>query len=164
MSETNYLYEGLFLMGQSAGADLGGTLDHIKGLLDRAKAEVVALHKWDERKLAYPIGSMKRGLYVQALFKVEGKQLVKLERDCNLSEQVVRVMFTRGDHLGETEIASLVDNGATSAAEAKLKADDAAEEAPSKEAPAKEAPVKEAAVEEAPAKEAAEAPADKAAE
>ena len=147
MSETNYLYEGLFLMGQSAGADLAGTLDHIKGLLDRAKAEVVALQKWDERKLAYPIGNMKRGLYVQALFRVEGKQLVKLERDCNLSEQVVRVMFTRGDHLGETEIAAMVDAGKTSAVEAKIKADDAAEEAPATEA-----------------KEAAEAPAEKSTE
>ena len=125
------LYEGLFLMGQAAGADIAGTLDHVKGLLDRAKAEVVALHKWDERKLAYPIGSMKRGLYVQALFNAEGKQLTKLERDCNLSEQVVRVLFTRPEYMGETEINEIIDAGKTTSAEAALKAD--AEEAPAEE-------------------------------
>ncbi|QDU33689.1 30S ribosomal protein S6 [Poriferisphaera corsica] len=148
MSETNYLYEGLFLMGQSAGADLSGAMDHIKGLLDRASADVVAMHKWDERKLAYPIGNMKRGLYVQVIFKAEGQQLVKLERDCNLSEQVVRVMFTRGEHLGEVELKNFIESGSITAIEAELTSDDA-EAAP---VPVKEevAPAK---VEAAPAKE-----------
>ncbi|WP_432800066.1 30S ribosomal protein S6 [Poriferisphaera sp. WC338] len=138
-----HLYEGMFLMGQAAGADLNGAMEQVQTLLDRAKAEVVAMNKWDERKLAYPIDGMKRGLYIQTLFNVEGANLAKLERDCNLSEQIVRVLFTRGDHLGETEIAAIKDGEKTTAAEAALKTEDVPAEAAAAEAPAKDAPAAE---------------------
>ncbi|MEO0587912.1 MAG: 30S ribosomal protein S6, partial [Planctomycetota bacterium] len=98
------LYEGLFLFAPSAGADLDATLQMVREMIERVDGEIVTLARWDERKLAYPIETMKRGLYVLTLFRATGSRIVSIERDCNLSEEVVRVMICRADHMGELEI------------------------------------------------------------
>ncbi len=116
------LYEGMFLINQQQMAgDLEGALSHIREMLDRAEAEVISLRKWDERKLAYPVNGQKRGLYVLALFRVRAVQIANIERDCNLSELVMRVLMTRCDHMGETEIELELKEAETSAVEAKLR-------------------------------------------
>jgi len=97
------LYEGLFLMAQSA-AGVGEAVDQIRALLERSGAEVVALTKWDDRKLAYPIRGQKRGTYIHTIFRVEGVKIANIERDCNLGDEVTRVLITSGEHLGEVEI------------------------------------------------------------
>jgi len=109
--------------------DLAGALETIRGMLDRAEAEVVSLRKWDERKLAYPVEGQKRGLYVIAYFRVRPVQIANIERDCNLSELVMRVMMTRADHMGEVEINQELEDAQAAADEAKLKADQQAAQA-----------------------------------
>ena len=120
------LYEGMFLINQqNAAGDLSAAMEHVTEIFNRAKAEVVVLHKWDERRLAYPIKGQKRGLYIYSLFNVEGAQLANIERDCNLSELVMRVMVLRADRMGETEIALAKDQAVTSSVEASLRDDSA---------------------------------------
>ncbi|MEM7625899.1 MAG: 30S ribosomal protein S6 [Planctomycetota bacterium] len=127
---TPKLYEGLFLMSQSAiSAGLGSAIDTVRGMLDRVDAEVLSLSKWEERKLAYPIEGQKRGTYLITMFKVKPTQIVNIERDCNLSEDVLRVMMTRADHMGETELAEALKAAETSADAAKLEEEPAATEA-----------------------------------
>jgi small subunit ribosomal protein S6 len=107
---SNRLYEGLFLMDQQATAgDLNAALNTVQQILDRAEAEVLALRKWDERRLAYEINGQRRGLYLLALFRVPGQRIANMERDVNLSDEVLRVMFTRADHMGETEINQAIE-------------------------------------------------------
>ena len=61
MSEVrNGIYEGMFLFPQSAAADMRGVVDHVQSILERAGAELVAIQKWDERRLAYDIAIDKR--------------------------------------------------------------------------------------------------------
>lgn len=123
------LYEGLFLMDQTAlVGDASAGVNKVREILDRASAEVLTLSKWDERKLAYPVKGQKRGTYVLGLFHVEGAQITRIERDCNLSDEVLRVLITRGDHLGEIEIEQAIKQGEVSAAEAKLRAEAASSE------------------------------------
>lgn len=98
------LYEGLFLLGQRAGAEFSTCIDHLKQVLDRAEADVLALSKWDERRLAYPVSGNKRGVYLLAHFRAKPGALKGLERDCNLSELIIRHMVIKADHLGQTEI------------------------------------------------------------
>ena len=100
----HYYYEGMFLFGQAAGADLGGAVEHVKEILSRGHAEIVALRKWDERRLAYEIAGQKRGLYVLAYFKAPNDQLAHVERDCNLSEKIARALILRADHLTVEEM------------------------------------------------------------
>lgn len=97
--DTKRIYEGLFLFPQSASGNLQGALDHVNDLLNRAEAEVVSLAKWDERRLAYEIKGNKRGVYFLSYFKAMPERLIGLERDCNLSEQLLRAMMTRADHI-----------------------------------------------------------------
>src|SRR5262245_17477074 len=94
-----YQYEGLFLFPQAATADLQGAVDHVMELLNRAGAEIVSFKKWDERRLAYEIRGSKRGLYFLAYFKCRADKLTGLERDCSLSEKLLRALVTRADHV-----------------------------------------------------------------
>lgn len=117
----SYTYEAMFLIGQAAAADLTGVIDHIKEILARGHAEIIAMRKWDERRLAYEIKKQKRGLYILCYFKAPNDQLGHIERDCNLSEKVVRALILRADHLTMDEI--LATDGRTELeVEAKLRA------------------------------------------
>lgn len=115
------LYEGLFLMSPAAGGDLPGSIQFVREMLERAGAEILTVNKWDDRRLAYAIRGQKRGLYILALFRVNGVQIANIERDCNLSEQVVRVLMTRADHMGETEINTALSADERTATESKLR-------------------------------------------
>ena len=95
MSNTN-IYEGLFLFPQAATANLQAAVDHVSEILRRADAEVVSLATWDERRLAYEIKGNKRGVYVLAYFRVDTEKLTGIERDCNLSEQILRASGFEG--------------------------------------------------------------------
>ena len=112
------LYEGLFLFPQSATADLRAAVDHVQELLSRADAEVLSLSKWDERRLAYDVEGNKRGLYLLTYFKAPTDKLAGLDRDCNLSEQLLRAMIIRADHITEERIAA---NDGTQALEDEIK-------------------------------------------
>ena len=165
MSEVRHgIYEGMFLFPQSAAADLRGVIDHVNSILDRADAEVVAMQKWDERRLAYDIASNKRGLYILTYFKADRSRIPSIERACNLSELMLRAMVLRAEHVPTEEIEA-ADQRATLEDEIKLRETQAAEAttaAPTVTAtkPAAEAPAEEAAAE-APAED---APAEAAAE
>lgn len=121
MTTRMYAYEAMFLISQGVAADLAGAVSHINGLLARAKADVLAMRKWDERRLAYEIKGQKRGVFILTYFKAPADAITGLERDCNLSEQVLRVMILRADHLSEEEMRA-ADGRQQLADEASLRA------------------------------------------
>ena len=120
-------YEGLFLLPQSAGSDLGGAAELVKGLLDKVGAEIISFKKWDERRLAYEIKGNKRGLYFLCYFKLAGRSR-RLERQCLLSEDMLRHMITRADHLTMEQMQS-ADAQQELADEIKLRAEQSQERA-----------------------------------
>ncbi len=131
------VYEGLFLFPQSQTADLQGALDQLQEILKRAKAEILSLRKWEERRLAYEIKGNKRGLYFLVYFRVRADALVGIERDCNLSELLLRFMIVRADDVtqekieaaeGRAQLADEITLRASQAAESR--ADEAASEVP----------------------------------
>ncbi len=97
MTDTRNTYEGLFLFPQSAASNLKEAADHLESRLSRANAEVLSFAKWDERRLAYEIEGNKRGVYFLVYFKAEPSSIAGLERDCNLSEDIIRFLVTRAD-------------------------------------------------------------------
>jgi small subunit ribosomal protein S6 len=121
-----YNYEAMFLIGQNQTGDLAGILAHIEEIMQRGQATVISMKKWDERRLAYEIGGQKRGLYILAYFNAPGSSLAGIERDCNLSERLLRVMITRCDHMTTDEMKA-ADGRADLAVEAKLRAERAAQ-------------------------------------
>ncbi|MCW5776653.1 MAG: 30S ribosomal protein S6 [Phycisphaeraceae bacterium] len=119
-------YEGMFLISQSEAVDLGGVVSHIEEILGRAHARIVAMKKWDERRLAYEINKQKRGVYLLVYFVAPAASLAHIERDCNLSERLLRVLVTKADHLTEEEMLS-ADAREELKVEARLRAERAAE-------------------------------------
>ena len=149
MTETRInMYEAMFLFPQTATADLAGALAHVESILGRAGAEIVSICKWDERRLAYDIKGNKRGLYFLVYFKADRAKIAGIERDCNLSEQLLRAMIVRADHIPAEEIEA-ADGRTALADEIKLRAERGEEESRPKvtavsleeEAAAKEAAV-----------------------
>jgi small subunit ribosomal protein S6 len=121
-----YTYEAMFLVGQAAAADLTAVVQHINEILQRGHAELIAMRKWDERRLAYEIKKQKRGLYILTYFKAPAGSLSHIERDCNLSEKLLRVLILRADHFTDDEMRASDARDALET-EAKLRATQAKE-------------------------------------
>lgn len=117
------LYEGLFLLNQQAvAADLSKAIEHLREIFSRAKADVLVMKKWGERRLAYEVKGQKRGVYILVYFNAQHDQLAHIERDCNLSETVLRQLVLRAEHIGETEL-ELAKKDADLSLEVKLRSD-----------------------------------------
>ncbi len=128
MSQTNvHPYEGLFLFPQSAVTDLQGTVDHLKEILGRGEAKIISLRRWDERRLAYEIKGNKRGTYFLVYFMGRADQMATIERMCNLSEQLLRSIIIRADHITPQQMAA-ADGQAQLDDESKLRASETAAE------------------------------------
>jgi small subunit ribosomal protein S6 len=121
MPDRYYNYEIMFLIGQAQAADLTSVIDHINEIFGRSGIEVIAMRKWDERRLAYEIKKQKRGLYILAYVKAPARNMPMFERDTNLSEKILRVMVLRADHLTEDEMRA-ADGREDLQTEAKLRA------------------------------------------
>jgi small subunit ribosomal protein S6 len=127
--QRTYQYEIMFLATQAVAADLAGLITHINDLFARAKAEVIAMRKWDERRLAYEIQKQKRGYYILVYVKSPAASMQQFERDCNLSEKILRTMILRCDHLTDDEMKA-ADGRDALMAEARLRGREMANQAP----------------------------------
>lgn len=105
-----YLYEGLFLFNNSViNSSVATATQILKEILARAEAEVISISRWDDRKLAFPVDGQKRGLYLLTYFKVRGTQIPNIERDVNLSDQVLRCLILRAEHVGSAELELAIE-------------------------------------------------------
>ena len=100
-------YEAMFLFPATGTMELQACLDIARTMVERHGGQIIVLKKWDERKLAYEMEKQKRGLYILCYFRADGTGIAALERDVRLSEQVLRVLITRADHVNETEMAAV---------------------------------------------------------
>lgn len=124
MSVKTRMYEAMFLVSQSEAADLGSIVARIEEILHRSGAEIVAMRKWDERRLAYEIEKQRRGVYFLVYFRAPTTAVAGVERDCNLGERIMRVMILNAEHLSDEEIA-LQDDRAGLGVEANLRRQEA---------------------------------------
>jgi small subunit ribosomal protein S6 len=102
--QRNANYEGMFLLTQGAAADLGEAVEHIRAILAKSDVTLIAMSKWDERRFAYEIKKQRRGTYILTYFNCDTQAIEHIERECNLSESILRVLFLRADHLTEEEM------------------------------------------------------------
>ena len=92
------VYEAMFLVDPAVAAMWDDLTKQISGILTRHSAEILGITRWDERKLAYTVQRQKRGTYVLAFFTVAAAgALAEIERDCQLTEQILRVLIVRAD-------------------------------------------------------------------
>jgi small subunit ribosomal protein S6 len=92
------VYEGLFLFDSNRyGRDPGGVSSQIADLVRKQEGEVLVSRLWEERRLAYPVNGQRKGTYWLAYFRMDGKRLTALERECQLSESIMRSLVIKID-------------------------------------------------------------------
>src|SRR5919201_5906763 len=92
------VYECMFLLDTNKVAgDVPNAAKQLHTLLERHQAEVLASRPWDERRLAYPVKGHKKGLYYLTYFRMDGKNLLNVERDLALNETILRSLVLRID-------------------------------------------------------------------
>ncbi len=100
-------YEGMFLFGTGFTANVDGALDIIRGFIEKHGGKIHILRKWDDRKLAYEIAKQQRGLYVLAYFNAPTAAVAQIERDCRLSDEVLRALILDGSHVSVEEVEAM---------------------------------------------------------
>lgn len=89
-------YEGMFLLDAArAAAGWDESVQQVHGILAKHDAEIVATRQWDERRLAYSIGSHKKGTYLLTYFKTDGAKIDQIEADCKLNDLVLRNLILK---------------------------------------------------------------------
>src|SRR5437764_8466721 len=94
-------YEAMFLFPATVASDVDHALATARQMIERHDGKIILIKKWDERKLAYEMRKNKRGVYILAYFTGPGSAVGAVEREVNLSEEVLRVMITKADHLNQ---------------------------------------------------------------
>lgn len=92
-------YEAMFLFDPTFATAFENCEGEVRRLMERAGGEIVFCRKWDERRLAYKVKGRKRGVYVLVFFKAQPDKIKSLERDVHISENVLRVLVLRADHV-----------------------------------------------------------------
>jgi small subunit ribosomal protein S6 len=132
----------------------------VRSLLEKNRGTILNCEKWDDRRLAYPIHGRHRGVYLLTRFTAPPGAIRNMERECQLNDNILRVLFTRDEHSEKLHKAGLLDVGDEDAAEP---AQPAEEPAPPPEAPAEgPGPAGEPAQADAPPPESGAAPAGEA--
>ncbi len=98
------LYEGMFVLdNRQANRDWDGSLEKLKGIVEKHGAEMVRCEKWGERKLSYEINRRRRATYVLAHFQAEGQAVNRIYRECELSELILRALILKRKALPSEE-------------------------------------------------------------
>jgi len=99
------LYEGMFLVDSGvASDDWDAMIQTVQNLLTRYGAEIESIKKWDSRRLAYKIRGKTHGTYILTYFRIDGTKISAIERDVQLSEDIMRALILRTDRMSEEDI------------------------------------------------------------
>ena len=107
MPQNQNTYEGLFLFGTAFTANPDEAVAITRGIIEKHGGKPLVLKKWDDRKLAYEIKKQQRGLYVLAYFIAPTPAITAIDRDCRLSDDVLRAMILDGSHLSVEEVEAM---------------------------------------------------------
>jgi small subunit ribosomal protein S6 len=92
------VYEGMFILDSNRySRDQVGTSGQIADMIQKLDGEMLASRMWEERRLAYPINGHRKGTYWLTYFKLESNQLTALNRQCQLSDSILRTLFLKVD-------------------------------------------------------------------
>ncbi len=92
------VYEGMFILDSNQyGRDPGAVSGQIAKIIEEAGGSVMVSRLWEERRLAYPIKGHRKGTYWLVYFRLDGSRLTGIQRQCELSDMVLRNLFLKVD-------------------------------------------------------------------
>jgi small subunit ribosomal protein S6 len=72
--------------------DPGGVGGQIPNLVGKFGGEVLVSRLWQEQRLAYPIGSHKKGAYWLTYFRLDSSKLAEFNREVRINEMILRCL------------------------------------------------------------------------
>ena len=137
MSEQPYFETMYILRPDIPEEEVDSHLKKYTEILEKSDTEVLDSQMRGKRRLAYPIGKHKEGIYVQLSHQGNGQQVAILERAMRLSEDVIRYLTVKQfGPLPTPKVVSKedeVDKPETKAKEEEVKSSEDKTESPSKE-------------------------------
>lgn len=100
-------YETIYILRSDVDAD---TADKVQGrvaeVVGRDNGKLVKVESWGRRKLAYPVGKQKKGVYIYVKYVGRGGVVQELERNLKLQDSVLKFQTVLTNH--EVDVAAVV--------------------------------------------------------
>ncbi|MGD9646163.1 MAG: 30S ribosomal protein S6 [Pirellulales bacterium] len=91
-------YECMLILDSNRYArDQAGVSGQITKFVTAAGGEMLVSRLWEERRLAYSIEGHRKGTYWLTYFKLDSRQVAGIERECQLSESILRALILKVD-------------------------------------------------------------------
>lgn len=92
------VYEGMFILDANRyGKDPDAASQKIVRMLEEPGGEVLVSRLWEERRLAYSIQGHRRGVYWLTYFRMDGRHIGHIRRDCQQSDLILRELILKVD-------------------------------------------------------------------
>ncbi len=92
------VYEGMFILDSNRySRDPEAVSGQIPGMIEAVGGEMLVSRMWEERRLAYPIDGHRKGTYWLTYFRADSSAVTTLQRQCQLSDTIIRVLFLKVD-------------------------------------------------------------------
>jgi len=92
------VYEGLFILDANRfSRDAEAVSGQISEMIEKVGGKMLVSRLWEERRLAYPIEGQRKGTYWLTYFRLGSDRLAEIQRQCQLSESILRVLFLKVD-------------------------------------------------------------------
>ena len=92
------VYEGMFILDTGHyGREPDVVSDRVRKMIEEVGGEVLVSRLWEERRLAYPIRGHRKGTYWLTYARLDGKKLVDIQRQCQLTNSILRALFVKVD-------------------------------------------------------------------
>jgi small subunit ribosomal protein S6 len=86
------------------------TLDRATRTVTGAGGQIVKVSPWGRRRLAYPIGQAREGSYYIVVFDAPSAAVEELERNLNITEDVMRHLVVRIERPAARRAAAATDS------------------------------------------------------
>lgn len=92
------VYEGMYILDSNRfGRDPEAVSSQVPTMIEKLGGEILVSRLWEERRLAFPIKGHRKGTYWLTYFRLDSGKLVDLKRQCQITEDIIRVLFLKVD-------------------------------------------------------------------
>jgi small subunit ribosomal protein S6 len=106
-------YEIMYILSPDLSDDrVSESIEKYRSILEANGATEMETQQRGKRRLAYPIGKSRDGIYVQVNYTGTGKEVAPLERAMRLSEDVIRYLTLKIPPLKKAAKAALAAEAA----------------------------------------------------
>jgi small subunit ribosomal protein S6 len=99
-------YETIYILRSDVDAETAERIQaRVGDAIEREQGKIVKVESWGRRRLAYPIGKQRRGVYVYAKYVGGGGLVAEVERNLKLQDAVMKFMTVQTSD--EVDLAAL---------------------------------------------------------